>query len=653
MDFQICSGTKESVGTTRSNGVISFSAQALPNSECWLLLYPKGKDEAIRIPMEVRGNYDTTYTIGIKDLDWAAYDYNFEINGKELTDLYARRISGRETWADEERREAGMRRKSFMPRKERERLGKRGAQAGAKEDEIRTKIKSSFYFSDFQWNDNDFPGIRKEDMVMYKLHVRGFSMGMKGHAKSKGTVDAVARKLDYLKGLGVTSLLFMPIYEFEEVMSLDQGKEDGTMRDSINYWGYATGSYFSPKASYLGEGNDPDSLKRLIRSMHEKRMECLLEFYFPEKISPLFVIEVLHFWHREYHVDGFRLFASQQVVDLVAQDTRLARCKLLYHGFRKELVEDEHRFGPELFTYDDRFLYGVRKMINRQNANLYEFACQMRRQQASQGFVNFVAENNGFTLWDSFSYEYKHNETNGEENRDGNDWNYSINCGQEGFCRKHSVDKMRKRQLRNALAVLFFAQGVPMIWMGDECANTQDGNNNAYCQDNAVGWKDWKDSATARSICAYVSYLAQLRKSYPALRSPKPYQLLGYGNQEWPDLSYHSDNGWKIDFNRNQGYIGMFYSGAYAGMDESIYIAYNFQNIPQKFALPKGVEWTLRLDTSKEFTELGESSLGEILEMQVGGCSVCLLSGRQVYPRRVDKQGTVRGRQDAARGTEE
>ena len=93
---------------------------------------------------------------------------------------------------------------------------------------------------------------------------------------------------------------------------------------------------------------------------------------------------------------------------------------------------------------------------------------------------------------DVLSYEHKHNELNQEENQDGNDWNYSSNCGEEGISRKRQVLDFRRRQMRNALAVLFFAQGIPMLWMGDECANSQEGNNNAYCQDNQIGWKDWR-----------------------------------------------------------------------------------------------------------------------------------------------------------------
>ena len=125
-------------------------------------------------------------------------------------------------------------------------------------------------------------------MVIYKLHVRGFSKGIQGNDSRRGTVEAVERKLDYLKNLGITTLLFMPLYEFEEILMLDKSKEMAKPKDLINYWGYTTGSYFAPKASYLGKDYNPDNLKRLIQKMHQREMECILEFYFPEKTNPHF-----------------------------------------------------------------------------------------------------------------------------------------------------------------------------------------------------------------------------------------------------------------------------------------------------------------------------------------------------------------------------
>ncbi len=410
---------------------------------------------------------------------------------------------------------------------------------------------------------------------------------------------------------------------------LDHTKERMSQKDVVNYWGYTAGSYFAPKASYLGKGHNPDNLKRLIQKMHQKQMECILEFYFPQQTNPHLIIDVLRYWNKEYHVDGFRLLGCPAVAELIAQDCRLSGCKLFFDGFREELAQDKQRFGPMLFSYNERFLYEVRRVLNHQGGSIYEFACQMRRQQECQGFVNFIAENNGFTLWDVFSYEHKHNEQNGEGNRDGNNFNCSGNCGQEGVSRKRQVNELRKRQAKNALAVIFLAQGVPMLWMGDECGNSQNGNNNAYCQDNEVGWKDWKRTAQARQLAAYVGKLARIRKEWPILRSPRPFQLQDYENRGCPDLSYHSDGAWKIDFGMNRGFVGMFYSGAYAGMEKSLYAAYNFQSVPQKFALPGGMEWELLLDTAKDEAILDvPEKLTDVRELLVERQSVCLLSGK-------------------------
>ncbi len=637
MNFQICSGNQEKAGVTKQKDIISFFVQAAGNSACNLLLYPKDNGPVRKIPMEVQKNDETVYTVGIRGLDWKNYDYNYEINGEEVTDLYARRITGREIWADETRRPKEQKAEPFVPEKEKKRMERElpavnhvSSKQQLREKGTAGKIKSSFYFSDFSWKDKDFRRIKKEDMIIYKLHVRGFSMGMQGTDRRKGTVEAVERKLDYLKELGVTTLLFMPLYEFEEIIMLDKTKVQEHPRDLINYWGYTSGSYFAPKASYLGKNHDPDNLKRLIQKMHEKEMECILEFYFPEKTNPHLIIEVLHYWHREYHVDGFRLMGIPAVAELAALDGGLSGCKLFFESFREELAKDSERFGPLLFTYNDGFLYGVRRSLNHQGGSIHEFACQMRRQQAHQGFVNFIAENNGFTLWDSFSYEHKHNEQNREENRDGNDWNCSGNCGQEGISRKRQVNELRKRQVKNALTVLFFAQGIPMLWMGDECVNSQQGNNNAYCQDNETGWKDWKRSAAGKQMSVYVKQLSGIRKHYSMLRSPRPFQLQDYQNRGCPDLSYHSDGAWKMDFDRNQGFIGMFYSGTYAGMKESLYVAYNFQRVSQKFALPGGMKWKLLLNTAKEPAVPQEpENLTDIREIQVERQSVCLLSGTE------------------------
>lgn len=638
MNFQICTGIQEQAGVTKQGNVILFSVQAPQDAKCKLLLYPRDNGTVEKIPMKADESRKTLYTVGVQGLDWENYDYNFEVNAQESTDRYAHRITGREIWGDERRMPLSWQAEPFVPkwekiRKAEEEAQRTGTVVEKQNSKDRIKIKSSFYFSEFIWKKEKLPRIPKEDMVIYKLHARGFSMGMRSNNVKKGTVGAIEHRLDDLKKLGVTTLLFMPLYEFEEILVLDENKEQKHSKMQLNYWGYTEGSYFAPKASFLKE-NNPDELKRLILKMHQKNIECVLEFYFPQKMNPHFIIDVLRYWHKEYHVDGFRIIGNPEGARLAALDDKLGGCKLFFDEFPQDLAQDPQRFGPELFAYNDRFLYEVRKMINHQGGNIYEFACQMRRQQKRQGFVNYIAENNGFTLWDVFSYEYKHNELNDEDNRDGNRWNFSTNCGQEGFSRKRPVLDLRKRQVKNALTVLFFAQGIPMIWMGDECGNSQNGNNNAYCQDNEIGWKDWKNNATSRQIVEYVRELARLRRSYPMLRSPNPYRMMDYENLGCPDLSYHSDGGWRIDFDMNRSFIGMYYAGEYVHAKESIYIAYNFQYSTQKFALPGNMEWKLLLDTSREQSVLEEPKMvGRVQEFRVREQSVCLLSGRPIRGR--------------------
>lgn len=625
MEFQICTGKYETFGVTKEKDILSFSLQAGEKATCKLLLYPKEAGKVFKIPMERHKRYPTVYTVGIQGLDWNHYDYNFEIDGREITDPYAVKITGREVWADPERRPEETSGEGFVPEKIRK-------QQEQKRKSRRNKIKSSFYFSEFNWKNDKSPEIEKEDMVIYKLHARGFTMGMKTESSDKGTFSCLERKLRYLKELGVTTLLFLPIYEFEEFLQLDESKKKEQPENLINYWGYTVGSYFAVKASYLGKENNPDTLKRMISKIHQMDMEFVPEFYFNEKINPHLIIDVMRYWKREYHVDGFRVIADSKVAELLAQDGMLNGCKLFYEGFSEKLAEAQDGFGPKLFAYNDSFLYAMRRMLNHQGGNIYEFACQMKRQQEHQGFVNFVAENNGFSLWDVFSYSRKHNEDNKEENRDGNDWNYSSNSGQEGISKKREINKLRERKVRNALAVTVFSQGIPMFWMGDECVNTQMGNNNAYCQDNEIGWKDWKHTKAGHNMTEYLKTLLRLRKEYPVIRSSIPYQMSDYAKQGYPDLSYHSQEAWQMDFDRNRGFIGMFYCGTY-GSKEYVYIAYNFQTIPQKLALPQDISWKAVLDTGRD-TLKRETLTGAVLtEAQ----SVMVLIGKAKVERKDEK----------------
>lgn len=639
MKFNICTGKYETFGVTKDKDILSFSLQAGEDANCNLLLYAKETEKALetepigRIPMIQDETYPTVYTVGLQNFNWEEYHYNFEIDGVETVDPYAKKVIGREIWAEESRKPREEQTEKFVPEKIKKQQEK-------EKETKRRKIKSGFYFSEFNWKNDKSPRIKKEDMVMYKLHARGFSMGMKTESTQKGTFEMIERKLDYLKELGITSLLFLPIYEFEEFLLLDKDKREEHPVNMLNYWGYTTGNYFAPKASYLGKENNPDILKRLIYKTHELHMEFMVEFYFDKKVNPHLIIDAMRYWKKEYHVDGFRIIGEYGVAELLAKDSLLSGCKLFYEGFSEELASAKWRLGPELYTYNDAFMYQVRRLLNHQGGNIYEFSCQMKRQQEYQGFVNFVAENNGFTLWDVFSYGRKHNEENGEDNRDGNDWNYNSNCGQEGTTKRRDIIRQREQKVKNGLAATVFSQGVPMIWMGDECGNTQNGNNNAYCQDNEIGWKDWKNTKFSREMTAYLKELLKLRKAYPILHRSEPYQMMDYENRGYPDLSYHGEDGWQVDFERNRGFIGMFYCGAYGGK-EHLYLGYNFQNEPQKMALPREVSWNVVFSTGKDEIEK-EKVTGEIV---VEANTILLLTGKErTGKEKIGKNGKKQNR---------
>ena len=348
MNFQICTGIQEQAGVAKQGDTILFSVQAHENAKCKVILYPRENGTILKIPMKAQESRKTLYTVGLQGLDWENYDYNFEVDSEEVTDRYARRISGREIWGDERRRPLSWQAEPFVPQREKKRKAQEqamGASSAKQNSNEKIKIKSSFYFSDFKWKKDKYPQIPKEDMVMYKLHARGFSMGMRNNNLKRGTVGAIEHRLDELKKLGVTTLLFMPLYEFEEFMILDDSKEQKNFKTRINYWGYAAGNYFAPKASYLKE-NEPDELKRLIAKMHQKNMEIVLEFYFPEKINPYLITEILHYWRKEYHVDGFRIIGNPAGACLLAQDPGLDGCKLFSDGFSQELTQDNERLIP-------------------------------------------------------------------------------------------------------------------------------------------------------------------------------------------------------------------------------------------------------------------------------------------------------------------
>lgn len=583
---QFVEGNYGGFGASRLADGICFTFEGEQERSCAIRLYEKNRrsrqsQTAVRdIPVPAENCIGAVRSICVRGLDVSRYDYNYVIDGTVVVDPYAKRIVGREKWADVRRLDAEF------------------------------EVRSGFEFGDFDWQGDRHPEISRSDMVMYKLHVRGFTKDDSSIRPSlRGTFAGLIEKIPYLKSLGVTTVELMPVYEFEELLQ-PEPEQSGVSFDGwspqavagyrlmqereaqqrrleerkVNYWGYGAGNYFAPKSAYSAGKSAAQEFRELVRALHGAGLECVLEMSFLETENPNYIVDVLRYWVLSYHVDGFHLLADPTAVESAICDVLLRRTKIFALQVPAQVWEQSVTY-PHVYVYNDDFLYTARKQINHQEANLVEYLNQQRKQHPSVGFVNFFANNNGFTLADVFAYAQKHNEANGEDGTDGNDWNFSVNCGVEGASRKKGIRLQRERLMRLAAASVILAQGVPLILAGDEFGNSQNGNNNAYCQDNRIGWVNWKQKERYAQFWEYVRDLLTLRREHSCIRAEEPFAMCDTQAQGLPDLSYHGAQAWGEIYPSMQG-VGAAYGGC-AEDAGSLYIAWDFSQNGLTLALPK------------------------------------------------------------------
>lgn len=625
MSLAVKEGTYLTLGATAEKHQVTFTFEGEKEDVCRIILISKatGEKQAVSAPAEYcLGSLRSVTITGIHPQE---YNYLYEINGIEQIDPYARVIVGREIWGDEKRKNG-----NFQP------LG-------------------GFLQDSFSWGEDKQPEVCKSRMIMYKLHVRGFTMGNKTAGKCRGTFAAVKNKIPYLKELGITTIELMPMYEFEELplqkkqLQLpDYVKWDAEEGDTIrpvipekeehmNFWGYEEGNYFAVKASYASEPQKASvEFKKLVKALHENGMECVMEIFFPENTEHPLILEALRYWVKEYHVDGFHILGKNLPVTGIVQDAVLSRTKIFMEDFHG--VQNLRKY-KNLFVYKDEYQYPARQLLNHYPCDICQFVNQQKKQSEEYGFVNYIATNNGFTLADLFMYNDKHNEQNGEDNCDGPDYNLSNNYGIEGPCNKRYLYKLRRQRLHAAYMMLMFAQGIPLLQAGDEFGNTQYGNNNAYCQDNEIGWVSWNRFAQTQEDRKLLKALISFRKEHGIVAKDAPFRFNDYRSMGTPDLSYHGEHAWISQLDPGRKSLGMLYSGAYAeeGQDNSdIYVGYNFYSEEVQLALPQLVKkrnakknWYLIMDSSAETVILEkEQPLENQQYLTLKPSSVCLLVGK-------------------------
>lgn len=388
----------------------------------------------------------------------------------------------------------------------------------------------------------------------------------------------------------------------ENVEGNPYGMSEPTGR--LNYWGYAKAGMFAPKASYADPGTNPvTEFKYMVRELHKAGLEVVPELYFSGREVPEFVLETVRFWVREYHVDGIHLTGYAPTV-LLAKDPYLADTKLWALSWEAEKPAAGEK--KHLGEYNDGFLIDMRRALKGDEEQMSSLIYRNRRNPAETGVLNFMAGTNGFTMMDMVSYDQKHNEANGENNRDGSDYNYSWNCGAEGHVRKKKIQELRSRQLRNAMLLLFLSQGTPVLLAGDEFGNSQNGNNNAYCQDNEISWLNWNLNKWDQALLDFVKHVIAFRKAHPVFHMKQEPRVMDYLACGHPDISYHGVNAWQPEFENFRRQIGILYCGAYAKKpngenDDFFFVIFNMHWEPHSFALPnlpKNLVWSLAFDTS-------------------------------------------------------
>lgn len=485
----------------------------------------------------------------------------------------------------------------------------------------------------YNWEQDTLPKIPYDSMILYKLHVRGFTMHPSSRVRHRGTFSAIIEKIPYLKSLGVNAIELMPVMDFPEAAkaaspSRDRGPlpsyvPSGTAAAVIddpsgaapagqvpapemhmNYWGYGEAQFFAPKAAYAHQ--DPrEEFRAMIKALHAQGIEVILEMLFVAGTPQSQILDCLRHWAIHYHVDGFHVNSEIVSMDMAATDPLLAEVKLICGGIDAGRIydRDTHKY-LRLATANDAFQNVMRCFLKGDGNCIQPFMEHNTGRTPLLPSVNYITTNNGFTLADLVSFNEKHNEANGEDNRDGSDYNHSWNCGAEGPTRSHKIRALRRRQMLNAMTLLIFQQGVPMLYAGDEFANSQQGNNNAYCQDNEISWLNWNDQKKNRQLFKYVQALIRLRREHPILHPKKPYRTCDYLNCGIPDLSFHGKNPWYPEYDGESRYVGVMYCGHYAPVgekdDDTFYFAYNMHWEPISIALPttsRGLRWQTWLNT--------------------------------------------------------
>lgn len=650
--FKIRPGFFRMYGACVASNGVSFTINSHGATRCTLLLFkPQAPKPYARIPFPDSYRIGDTYSMLVYDIKPDEFEYAFSFDGpyepakgllfneeNVLLDPYSRAVTGQRKWGEKPE--------------------------GGKDFEYRARVvKSSFDWGNIKQLEQPF-----EDLVIYEIHVRGYTKDKSSGVSAPGTFAGLKDKIPYLKDLGINAVELMPIFEFDEM-------ESARVVDGVqlyNYWGYNTVSFFAPNTSYAfneEHNHEGDELKSLIKALKENGIEVILDVVFNHtaegnEMGPCFsfkgidnnvyymltpdahyynfsgcgnvmncnhpvvrnfIIDCLRHWAIEYRVDGFRFdlasilgrdqngapMANPPILESLAFDPVLGKMKLIAEAwdagglYQVGSFPSWNRWAEWNGRYRDdmrSFLKGDDGMagnaITRITGSRDLYSSESRGHKAS---VNFLTCHDGFTLYDLYSYNEKHNEKNGWNNTDGDNNGHSWNCGAEGETDDPNVNGLRRRLIKNAFAALLCSRGPAMFFAGDEFCNTQFGNNNAYCQDNIISWLDWSRLEEFKEIHDFVRHMIQFRKEHPILRKmTKP------SSCQFPEISVHNGTPFNASTDYKTKLIGIMYAGRNEEDTEDDIVFYCMNAyweplVMQLPVLPNGKHWHVDTNTNAEY----------------------------------------------------
>lgn len=498
----------------------------------------------------------------------------------------------------------------------------------------------------YDWDGDVHPRIPLSKTVIYELHVGGFTRNPNSGVspEKRGTYAGLVEKIPYLKELGVTAVELLPIHQFDEYDAqpgiknywgystisffaphrayssckdpLGPVNEFRDMVKALHKAGIevildvvfnhtAEGDHKGPTLCFRGLWNQAYYILEKNHAHYSNYSGCGNTVNANHFIVARMIIDCLRYWVGEMHVDGFRFdlasalsrdgfgnpLLDPPVLWAIESDPVLAGTKIIAEAWDAAGLYQVGSFIGDRFAewngpYRDdvrRFVKGDRHTIGALAARMMgspDIYWQLDREPNRS--INFITCHDGFTLNDLVSYNHKHNEANGEENRDGNNDNHSWNCGVEGATNDLAVESLRLRQIKNFLTILFMSQGTPMLLMGDEVRRTQLGNNNAYCQDNELSWFDWDAVEKNTDLMLFVKKIIHFSQSLAIFQEERILEVT-YSSHR-PHIIWHGVKLEQPDWSDNSHSLAFTLYHPKAG--EHLHIILNAHWEPLTFELP-------------------------------------------------------------------